>query len=75
MKFTCIECGGHRLEEVMLGVVVASKVNDITIEDGEIFIEYGEQTNDGGHDESYQCQDCGKVIAESQEDLILFFED
>ncbi|MFA7219052.1 MAG: hypothetical protein WC119_00810 [Synergistaceae bacterium] len=73
MQFVCKKCGGTRLEEVMVDVTVSSMITSIAIEDGEINLEYGEQSyenNEGGTVESYQCMDCGQVIARSQEELI-----
>lgn len=69
-SFKCKDCDGHRLEEVMVDVCVTSNVNDIHIEDGEINLTYGAQSNEGGEIECYQCLDCGELIATTQENLI-----
>ena len=59
VEFTCPACGKHRLEEVMVGVTVASII--IAIPDcGDL--NYGEQTNENGTVDRYQCVDCGFVI-------------
>ena len=71
-KFTCPKCGGTRLEEVMINVTVSSNVKSMDIDDGEIDIEYGEQSNDDGEIECYQCLKCGYVVAHSQKELIQF---
>ena len=62
INFTCPKCGEHRLEEVMTGVVVASTIIDAK----EGSIEYGEQTNEDGEVQNYQCMDCGWVVAIDQ---------
>jgi len=71
-EFTCPSCGSHRLEEVMTGVTVASTVNSFEIDEDEISIDYGEQSNEDGMVERYQCKECGHVVANSQEELIDF---
>jgi len=70
VEFTCTKCGSHRLEEVMAGVTVSSIVHTLAIEDGEVSMEYGEQSNEGGTVDRYQCMDCGDMVANSQEELI-----
>ena len=62
-EFTCPNCQGHRLEEIMSGVTVASTVNSFEIEDGDISFDYGEQSNEDGTIDRYQCMDCGHSIA------------
>jgi len=64
-EFTCPKCGEHRLEEVMIDVTVASKVTDVS-EDGDV--DYGEQSNEDGTVERYQCMDCGHVLVEEDDD-------
>ncbi len=56
VNFTCPECGGRKLEEVMVGVTVASEVLDVD-EDGNV--EYGEQSNEDGEVLHYICALCG----------------
>jgi rubredoxin len=63
MNFTCPECQQHRLEEVMTSVIVASTIIDA--QDGSI--DYGEQTNEGGLVDHYQCMDCGYIIRWDEE--------
>jgi len=58
MNFTCPNCGEHRLEEIMIGVTVASTILDV--EDGSV--DYGEQSNEDGEVQNYQCMDCGAVL-------------
>ena len=70
--FTCSKCGGHRLEEVMINVTVASTVTKIWREepnDPFVNVEYGEQTNQDGDLQCYQCMDCGLRIATTAEEL------
>ena len=62
VQFTCPTCGQHRLEEVMSEVTVASVVTQITIDDGVANFEYGEQSNEGGKVERFQCIECGYVL-------------
>jgi len=59
MKFKCPNCKDTRLEEVIVNVTVVSEICDIG-EGGDIF--YGEQSNEGGEVERYQCMGCGFVI-------------
>jgi hypothetical protein len=35
-------------------------------------MEYGEQSNEDGEIQCYQCMDCGHVIAHNQDELIDF---
>jgi predicted RNA-binding Zn-ribbon protein involved in translation (DUF1610 family) len=71
VEFKCPECKGDRLEEIMADVTVASVIISIG-EGGDI--QYGEQSNEGGHVERYQCMDCGHVIPgiENSEQLFEF---
>tara|TARA_Y100000310_G_scaffold280329_1_gene299987 strand:- start:1063 stop:1551 length:489 start_codon:yes stop_codon:yes gene_type:complete len=61
LKFTCEQCGEHRLEEIMVDVVVSSEIT--VSEDGNI--DYGEQSNDGGEVERYQCMACGQDVLDN----------
>jgi predicted RNA-binding Zn-ribbon protein involved in translation (DUF1610 family) len=75
-KFTCNRCGAHTLEEVMTDVTAVSEVSGIELLEGEaLSIQYGDQTNDGGGVSHYQCGDCGKVIADNQEELYACLQD
>ncbi len=56
LEFTCPKCGEHRIEEVMIDVVVMSEIINLD-SDGDF--NYGEQTNDGGIVDSYSCMNCG----------------
>jgi len=59
MKFVCPKCNGTKLEEVMKYVTVSSKINDVG-EGGDI--NYGEQSNEDGEVDFYQCLDCGEEL-------------
>ena len=62
IEFNCPTCGSNRLEEVMVGVIVATEISDIVLEDGEADCVFGEQTNEDGEVDHYQCADCGHVV-------------
>ena len=74
IRFDCPKCHSHRLEEVMTGVVVASRIRHVG-SDGDM--SYGEQSNEGGEVDHYQCMDCGYIIPDvaNQEDLFTFLQD
>ncbi len=47
----------------MVNVTVSSRIDTITLtEEGEIIVDYGEQSNEGGEVDRYQCMDCGETI-------------
>lgn len=66
--FTCPKCGSHKIEEIMVDMTVVSEMTISEHEDetgpGGIFTNYGEQENDGGHVDRYQCGECGKTIVD-----------
>jgi len=64
LKFTCPNCKNHRLEEIMVDVVVSSEIAVIN-EDGDIT--YGEQTNEDGEVSQYQCIGCGYIVGQESE--------
>lgn len=57
--FKCPQCGDRRLEEVMGDVTVSSVIESLD-EGGDTV--YGEQTNEDGHTERFQCIGCGWEI-------------
>lgn len=67
-SWKCPRCGENRIEEIMVGVVVASRINDVPIDCTDF--DYGEQTNDGGEVDRYQCEGCGYTIAQTPEELV-----
>ena len=67
LEFTCPSCKRHRLEEVMVGVTVASNV--VVSEGGNV--EYYEQSNEDGTVERYQCMYCGFVIKNDDDQEIV----
>lgn len=65
--FTCPKCFSRAIEEIMVDVTVASELRISEYEadatgPGGISASYGEQTNEGGHIERYQCGKCGYTI-------------
>jgi len=73
IKFCCPKCGCKVIEEVMANVTVASDIQDETLYDGRYLeLGYGEQTNDGGEVDRYQCKNCGYTIAVTNRDLFAF---
>ena len=59
MKFKCSECGGEKIEEVMIDVNKSTEV--LGLEDGAGLI-YGSETVEGGDVDRYQCADCGEPV-------------
>lgn len=64
LQFTCPRCGSHSITEVMVEMVVDSKVDAIIEIDGAVELQYGEQTNEGGHVDHYCCGGCGLWIVD-----------
>lgn len=60
--FTCPKCGCHKIEEIMMDLCVASDISISEHPDGTIDFAYGDQSNEGGHVDRYQCGDCGRTI-------------
>jgi DNA-directed RNA polymerase subunit RPC12/RpoP len=58
MQFTCPDCHSHILEEISTNVTVASQIINIS----EDCLDYGEQTNEDGELERYQCANCGYIL-------------
>lgn len=67
--FTCPDCGGKRLEEVMEGVVQSSEVVAVAFTEGGLACEYGLVSHDGGEVVRYQCVDCGRFLGGCEEEL------
>ncbi len=76
IKFTCPKCENHGIEEIMVDVTFVSKIRISEHEDDEtgpggIFtnrFDYGEQTNEDGHVDRYQCSSCGfNILDDSPE--------
>lgn len=74
INFKCPKCGEARIEEIMGGVTVASEVsNEATYQgDGEIELQYGDQSNEDGEVERYQCQGCGFKLGSTSQELMTF---
>ncbi len=64
----CPSCK-HQLEEIMIDVMVASVIVSIS-ECGDIT--YGDQTNDGGTVDRYQCMQCEYVIPSITDPIELY---
>lgn len=74
LPFNCPQCGGHRLEEVMVNVTVASRIVGVTVDmnqsNSDAGIRYGDQTNDEGEVDHYQCQSCGHILQDEEQNWI-----
>jgi len=68
IEFKCPKCRGHKIEEIMVDMTVATEVS---LEQTGAGIECfpGEQNNEGGHVDRYQCGDCGYTIINHESDL------
>ena len=75
MKFKCPQCGSGRIEEVLIGVVQYTEVQNITDEDGSPSIEYGDHLNEKGNVSCFQCLKCGEHIADDEEDLLAYLKE
>ncbi len=66
--FKCPQCGEDDLEEIQINVTVASEIWHIA-DGGDV--QYGEQTNEDGETDRFQCMGCGWTVpnAKSIEDL------
>jgi rubredoxin len=64
--FTCPKCKGGKIEEIQVDITTTSEINVLTEENDPscIVVLYGEQTNEGGHVERYQCGSCGFIICD-----------
>ena len=58
LEFTCPKCGGHSLNEIMVGVCVITEI--IGFDD--YCIDYDDAVNKGGHIESFCCENCGWYV-------------
>ncbi len=76
IEFTCPECGSHKIEEIMVDMIVASECSlgypavdpGCVVDPDGYEIQYGDQTNQGGHVERYQCGNCGFTIVDDSSD-------
>jgi len=72
--FTCKECGGHRLHEVMTCVDQFTEIIDIDVcDDGTPCLSYGEHSLDGGEVKGYECLTCFAEV--SKEELLALVDD
>ena len=58
--FTCKDCGGHQLEEIMDEAHVCSEVLAVDEESGEL--EYGPMSAEEAGYPVYQCKTCGNIV-------------
>lgn len=65
--FTCPNCGEHVIEEIMVNVTVVTEM--VSIEEDET-AEYGDQINEDGEVERYQCVGCGRMVAKDRAELL-----
>ncbi len=65
--FTCSNCGGHEIEEIMVNVTVVTEMASIEEDES---AEYGDQINEDGEVDRYQCSGCGKTIAKDRAELL-----
>lgn len=64
IEFHCPNCNAGDIEEIQAEITVASDVNSLVLHDDGVDIDYGEQTNEGGHVVRYQCKNCGYNIVD-----------
>ncbi len=65
--FKCPKCGSDKIEEILDDITVATGISNVKIfDDGRIEYDNGEQTNEGGHVDRYQCGDCGFTIVDDK---------
>jgi DNA-directed RNA polymerase subunit RPC12/RpoP len=70
--FVCPKCGGHYLDEVRVDTVVISEII-LFDEDDSGEYSYGEQRNEDGEIDHYECRYCDyKIEEDTPEGLISF---
>ena len=67
----CPKCQFPVFEEVLTGVTVSSKFSSMDLHEEEDFLEpnYGDSENTGGQIDSYQCAECGHVVAKTPQEF------
>lgn len=60
LEFTCPKCSSHKIEEIIVDMTVAG---EIRFGEGNR-VDRGDQTNEGGHVDRYQCGECGYTITD-----------
>ena len=82
--FTCPNCSGHQVEEVMSQVVLSTPILEVSVDEEDVdelnlavSVEYDHdnETTDGGEVEHFQCLHCGEVIARSETDLYRYLKE
>jgi hypothetical protein len=70
VEFTCPKCGGHKIEEIQVGITTATLIDELGEGDDGAYFTYGEQTNEDGYVDRYQCGGCGfTIIDHTRDDL------
>lgn len=73
LQFKCPRCGGNRLQEKMINVVLISEITEINVDekkDSPANLEYGYKTTDEGEVEHYICTDCDYIPVDVMGDPI-----
>lgn len=65
LEFKCPKCKGHKIEEIMVDMTVATEISNVVqYDDNRVEHVQGEQTNEDGHVDRYQCGECGYTIVD-----------
>jgi len=65
IDFKCPKCGSKKIEEIMVGITVATEIYSIALmDDGHVDYMQGDQINEDGHVDRYQCGVCGFTIVD-----------
>lgn len=73
--FKCEKCDGTNLVETLVNAVIHTDVRGFDMDkDGTLFgLDYGEQSNEYGEVDRFQCGDCGFVLEGITEAEELYF--
>lgn len=72
IKFQCPKCQSNKIEEIQVNVTVATEIynvceHEVSVHlgmDKHVDTDQGDQTNEGGHVDRYQCGECGYTIVD-----------
>lgn len=70
VKFKCPACDSNRLEEVMTGVTVTREITSVGIDREVADLTYGNQINEDGELDCYQCAACGTALRLDNDQLV-----